>query len=320
MCHACGIQWGGADSEVKEHRATCKPYDAYCAALATVTATRVALPMPPAGEAFSLRSTDGALYVDTPNGPIRITSDPTVRPGQAVFSLPPGGWRMAPSAIGELAKVPDDKEFARDYLGEWKPVVNGMFHIEPDPPDLAQRQAARVLARQQEEITANPVFVGVVTSYYGQRAFFALDKLRAPLQPGDRLRVRYHDEAPFRTGEVVVTRTWGDAVYLEAPAHVGIPAIAMGDLVYLVGRSEPSIDPLDVEYDGATLRALLNIDDRRRDERNPFRTLTPAQRAAVSAHWSAELRAKVAAGQAAALQSERHRITCDPRDPIDLED
>lgn len=57
-------------------------------------------------------------------------------------------------------------------------------------------------------------------------------------------------------------------------------------------------DPLDVEYDEIKLRELL----RRNSENNTgvlFYEITPAQRAAVSAHWSAQLRAKVAASEAA---------------------
>jgi hypothetical protein len=74
---------------------------------------------------------------------------------------------------------------------------------------------------------------------------------------------------------------------------------------------EPT-DPLEVEYDGVALRELLMRDEmlqlefegptaivaRHRAEPNRYRPLlTPAQRAAVSAHWSAELRRKVEAGK-----------------------
>lgn len=61
-------------------------------------------------------------------------------------------------------------------------------------------------------------------------------------------------------------------------------------------------DPLDVKYDGVALRVLLEIDVCRRRESawHAMRNgLTDAQRAAVSAHWSAELRAKVEAGKRA---------------------
>jgi len=68
----------------------------------------------------------------------------------------------------------------------------------------------------------------------------------------------------------------------------------------------PPADPLDVEYDGVNLRDLIQWDTARRRETHPqWRQLTPAQRAAVSAHWSAQLRAKVAASKAA----ERNVVT-----------
>jgi len=62
-------------------------------------------------------------------------------------------------------------------------------------------------------------------------------------------------------------------------------------------------DPLDAMIDGQKLRCLLSIDERSRRETNTaagvvVSIFTPAQRAAVSAHWSAQLRAKVAASEA----------------------
>lgn len=69
-------------------------------------------------------------------------------------------------------------------------------------------------------------------------------------------------------------------------------------------------DLMDVEYDGVKLRDLLRIDAKlRRDESPPAWgcELTAAQRAAVSAHWSAQLRAKVAASK----ESERRRVVLD---------
>ena len=62
-------------------------------------------------------------------------------------------------------------------------------------------------------------------------------------------------------------------------------------------------DPLDAVIDGQKLRWLLSIDEQSRRETNTAAGVvvlifTPAQRAAVSAHWSAQLRAKVAASEA----------------------
>lgn len=68
--------------------------------------------------------------------------------------------------------------------------------------------------------------------------------------------------------------------------------------------------PLDVEYDGWTLRKLLWWDEgaRRTENRAGGRAaFTPAQREAISAHWSAQLRAKVAA----AKQTEREQVVCE---------
>jgi hypothetical protein len=59
----------------------------------------------------------------------------------------------------------------------------------------------------------------------------------------------------------------------------------------------PPTDPLDVVYDGLTLSCLLTLDENSRRESVPYRraAFTPSQRAAISAHWSAELRQRVEA-------------------------
>lgn len=62
-----------------------------------------------------------------------------------------------------------------------------------------------------------------------------------------------------------------------------------------------SRDPLDVEYDEIPLRYLLAADEDRRREHPAAavpRRATPTQRAAISAHWSAELRKKTVAAAA----------------------
>lgn len=57
-------------------------------------------------------------------------------------------------------------------------------------------------------------------------------------------------------------------------------------------------DPLDEVIDGFSLRTLLAIDEEYRQDRGcspyPPSRFTPAQRLVVSAHWSAQLRAKIA--------------------------
>lgn len=75
--------------------------------------------------------------------------------------------------------------------------------------------------------------------------------------------------------------------------------------------NRPTPGPLDIEYDGVTLRVLVERDRfnrreyaQRDGEATPF-AFTTAQRAAVSAHWSAELRAKVAA----AKERDRNQVT-----------
>ena len=81
---------------------------------------------------------------------------------------------------------------------------------------------------------------------------------------------------------------------------------------FLVDYEPPHIDPLDVKHDGLTLRELLVMAERsRREVTGRHRAnFSAAQRAAVSAHWSAELRAKVSASK----ERDRNEIRCDLQD------
>lgn len=68
------------------------------------------------------------------------------------------------------------------------------------------------------------------------------------------------------------------------------------------------IDPLD----GETLRCMLARDEAKRREDLLGATFTPQQRAAISAYWSAQLRAKVAAS----AKHEQNQVMM----PLDVED
>lgn len=73
-------------------------------------------------------------------------------------------------------------------------------------------------------------------------------------------------------------------------------------------EAQKPVDPLDVKYDGWTLRQLLDHNEkRRREDWALAHQYTPAQRDAISAHWSMQLRAKVHA----AKEKERTQVVCD---------
>lgn len=89
----------------------------------------------------------------------------------------------------------------------------------------------------------------------------------------------------------------------------GALVVVCCEACYRAGQAPKPTDPLDVIIDGVPLRDLLARDDMLRREPERYRPLlTPAQRAAVSAHWSAELRAKVAATAAADREREQRRV------------
>jgi hypothetical protein len=84
--------------------------------------------------------------------------------------------------------------------------------------------------------------------------------------------------------------------------------------------TKPAPDPLDKMVEGHPLRWLLGIDERARRENVISQVvrvnLSPAQREAVSTYWSAQLRAKVAASDAAAKERDRRQVVleADPED------
>jgi hypothetical protein len=132
---------------------------------------------------------------------------------------------------------------------------------------------------------------------------------------GRWLRLKPNAQAGYRPG-IASARARAYCEGISSSLFNAIPSWALGDLVYTADDASEFFtfaprDPLDVAYDGVPLRELLERDERRRRER-PLAFLnvtrpTPVQRAAISAHWSAQLRAKVAA----TAESERNQVRAD---------
>lgn len=125
-----------------------------------------------------------------------------------------------------------------------------------------------------------------------------IDKANAIAEAMGRMPYSAIDRAKFE--EIVRAET--DRVIAEGQREV----------MELLTTPIPPPDPLDVKHDGVTLGRLLECDERCRRENGSTRhlVLLPAQRAAVSAHWSAELRAKVAASK----ERDRNQVRVDPQD------
>jgi hypothetical protein len=137
----------------------------------------------------------------------------------------------------------------------------------------------------------------------------ALDRAAEPVEPlavGDY--VRSEGDGWWFTGRITAhefaalgdSRWWVCLDGCSAPHQVGLTIRAMGSELRRCEQPR-SVDPLDVEYDGVKLRTLLLATrGAGQDKMTPLaRNMSPAQRAAVSAHWSAELRAKVEASRKA---------------------
>jgi len=134
-----------------------------------------------------------------------------------------------------------------------------------------------------------------------------------PLHPTTHSRVlRIHSEG----GNLILETDWTEA----GDVKMNQPEIPDGSVTIRDPLSPAVTGPLDVEYDGQTLRNLLSWDQRNRAETGGPRAcrliMSDIQRAAVSAHWSAELRAKVAASSAANVEHKQNQVMM----PLDAED
>lgn len=142
------------------------------------------------------------------------------------------------------------------------------------------------------------------------------DEVAAAVAAQQESRVRYLFERPLRSPDhcsacratlYYSDRKRGDGRCGPCSRGAAPPTIETPWVGVDLGSDPPTFvtapDPLDVKYDGVTLRDLISIDGLARCESKPSQreraAYTPAQRAAVSAHWSAELRARVEAGKRA---------------------
>lgn len=158
---------------------------------------------------------------------------------------------------------------------------------------------------------------------FSERPFFTGPVLRRIPRPGagERTRGAQHAPAPpqFIAPPPLHPETIAALERLKERAYacLGVPQgspprCACGD-DHPPGKPAQT-DPLDVKYDRFTLRDLLVKDATLREDRPTMLRLplTPAQRAAVSAHWSAQLRAKVAASREAERNRVRVDLECEP--------
>lgn len=171
-----------------------------------------------------------------------------------------------------------------DYV-EWRPSQS--THIKGEIVSFLPGTGRRVAEVRVDYDRVHPS----PASWQGERHHLMADGLRRIPRP------------EVQSTRIVQRRGRCDLGCVEPCKH-GLP--------YRVSEPAPTapvlVDPLDVEYDGVRLRRLLEGDEFNRRETSVHwraKTMTPAQRAAVSAHWSAALRAKIAAG----AEAERWRVT-----------
>lgn len=122
--------------------------------------------------------------------------------------------------------------------------------------------------------------------------------------------MRAGDTGQLWYGDIRITDTRAISTYAGTFTIHASPDLKRDEC--FVFQQPAPIDPLDAKYDGISLRDLLERDRQRRTEDpssawRPHVRPTPTQCAAVSAHWSQELRAKIAA----AKQKDRNQVTMD---------
>jgi len=129
-----------------------------------------------------------------------------------------------------------------------------------------------------------------------------------------------HDVSPARIMKIRYTTLVqdGTCTISAGPIDLGIVTAVDPDRGTITTGMYP-IDPLDVQYDGVTLRDLIELRQHADREKNlgagmswrnadPW-TWTQNQKDAVSAHWSAQLRLKVKATAEVDRIAKRNQVT-----------
>jgi hypothetical protein len=108
----------------------------------------------------------------------------------------------------------------------------------------------------------------------------------------------------IRAVDVIFTFSTGGEFECRIP--YGVIALPNTPL-FVEAVAGPDPDPLDSVVDGETLRDLLSWHEKYRRTEQHIGVFSRIQREAISAHWSAELRAKVAASE----QKRRNQVLVD---------
>jgi hypothetical protein len=157
----------------------------------------------------------------------------------------------------------------------------------PPPAPLLDRQRAYALSDLDSVSDAAAALADLIVGDYGPgRVWFAA-------RPG--YAHRRGEAGPGETSTRVEVRAIQGP--LDEDGNVPTEPVPGGKrrvllAAYFFHQPTAAVAPLDAEYDGCVLRDLLALDELARRDTPSARVWTPAQRAAVSAHWSAELRTR----------------------------
>jgi hypothetical protein len=216
---------------------------------------------------------------------------------------PPGGW-VKPVTYAPVKVSAEDIE------------RSAAFHAQ------IQAETDRVLGEMQQRLAKMAAQPSVFVETPSGPVKVTADPTLRP----DEMRMRYFDDDPLEArfrhymnigptiqGTFYIPPDPGPDTQAERQQRYTMQRRAASGAVHAAG-----IDPLDAEHDGVRLAALLIRDHNNQREKLPrpgrAHAFTPAQRAAVSAHWSAQLRAKVEASEAADA-ARRPSVVVDLEDP-----
>jgi hypothetical protein len=176
-------------------------------------------------------------------------------------------------------------------------VVPAVIEYGGEPPTyVASDEAIAELSKSVDEVL-DEAFESLAKEH--AKTAYCVPPMAAVNSIGDRTDVHHFEQHADR--HLVAVMDNGDRVDLgfdpDMPKGWGRTVTST-----LIDLTTAEFDPLCILYDGVSLRDLLEWDRRRRQD-DSGRDLrwggepTDAQRAAISAHWSAELRRKVDAAK-----------------------
>lgn len=289
--------------------------------------------------AFSLLESEGVLFMRTPDGDVKLACDPSL---VRVVNVPDDGMLPEPADSPQAVNFATVKKTETMSACEEWPLLAKRKGYEPLAGDQPTTPVFSLFERGGD-LYARTAAGDIKISMPADEMRIENDSVTLPWAEMSAELDRHWHDMGSRTNATMHSIDWANLK--KAPKADGFdgwvkPVTAAGRVEAVLDLAQqghitseqarqllvaPAIEPpkatnpLDVKYDGWTLRNLLEVDAGYQSDHHPHVTsrrdaFTPAQLGAISAHWSAELRAKVAASKAADKERDQRQVL------VDLED